>query len=394
MNKYEFWIDDFATELKQHINLSKSAWRIVEDDMNNFYESREKISFSGFLNTVLENFVQDSTASISLRLKQKKEELELLKSNIKFKSYDKKTLSTFIQTLLSVFEHELTEKSHSYINGSGKKFRINKNNLDLIRESEEAPYYEGNIGKYLKAIFEEYSQKHTYEREQIFFKSTIKSIEEAIVKQKKLKITLNDKTTVLGDRTYNKKYYVYPYKIVQNSTYTYNYLVGFAEEILDIEQINEDGSKVKTREIKEKIPCCFRISRIKKCDVQTSMGAKISKPNVELLENLIDERTVMFLSSEPIEAKIKFSQKGLESFKRQLYMRPTIYTVDSNNEYVYNFYCTEIQLINYFFKFGWDIEVLEPLSLRNTFIKRYKNAVSIYDGKTKEDIIFEQKNHQ
>ena len=74
--KYSFYIDDFAVDLKQHINLSDNARLVIDEDIRNFYSSTEKESFSGFLNQIFTNFYQKSIASIDLRLLEKKEELE------------------------------------------------------------------------------------------------------------------------------------------------------------------------------------------------------------------------------------------------------------------------------------------------------------------------------
>lgn len=245
--------------------------------------------------------------------------------------------------------------------------------MDLLRESQEDEYYDGTVGKYLKALFEEYAEKPVHIREQIFFKDTIDSIKIAIANQKKIKIVLNDKVSVKGDITYNRKFYVSPYKIEQDSTKTYNYLIGFGRNVDKEDDIDA--------------PCCFRVSRIKKINVQMSMGGKISKEKAKELDELILERTVMFMSSDPIDIEIRFTDKGLESFRRQLYMRPRIYTIDKNDKHVYTFRCTEIQAINYFFKFGWDANIIRPIELREKIKERYLKALKTYDGMTKEEII-------
>ncbi|MBO6262254.1 MAG: WYL domain-containing protein [Bacilli bacterium] len=368
-----FWFDDISTEWKQHINLSESAWIIILDDIKNFYSTEKEESFSGFLNRIFRNFYQMANATISLRLKEREEELLKLYSSKEFENVNSDVISTIVYKHLDVYENSLIEAAKSYKSGHGEKFRINKENLDLLRESQEDEYYEGNAGKYLKAIFEEYAEKPTYVREQIFFYEIIDKIQTAIANQRKLKITLNDKITVKEDKTYNRKFYVSPYKIEQDFTKTYNYLIGYSSEI------DRDDETEK--------PCCFRISRINKINIQNSMGAKISKEKGKELDNLLLERTVMFMSSDPIDIVIKFTDKGLESFRRQLYMRPRIYTIDKNDKHVYTFRCSEIQAINYFFKFGWDANVISPIELHEKIKLRYQRSFMTYDGVSKEEII-------
>lgn len=357
-----FWFDDFATEWKQHLNLSESAWLIINEDIKNFYSSEREESFAGFLNRVFKNFYQVADASVSLRINQKREEMEAI--------YASMDADDFIDRYLEKYEADLLNKNNSYSNGKGEKFRINKETLELLRESPESDYYNDNVGKYLKAVFEEYVNLPTYVREEIFFNETITKIKSAIINQRKLKITLNEKVSVRGDVHYNRKFYVSPYKITQDYTKTYNYLIGFSKQDIDGEES----------------PCCLRISRINKLDIQSSMGAKISKERADILEDMLLERTVMFMASEPIDIKIKFTEKGLESLRRQIYMRPRIYTVDENNKYVYTFHCTEVQAINYFFKFGWDAYILEPLSLQQSFKKRFERGLKTYSGMSKEEI--------
>lgn len=383
---YSFYIEYYSKELKQHINLSEPTWLIISDDIKNFYNSNKSESFSGFLNTVFKNFYQQAEASIELRTIEKKESLEKLYSSREFSSFDKKTISLFIEKYANVYEADLKDKALSYPNGHGEKFRINKENLNLLRDSLEAANYGGSIGLYLKAIYEEYATKPTYLREQIFFHDTVDTIHKAINEHKKLKLTLHERLTTSGFKRPARKYYLSPYRIVQDKTNTFNYVIGYSEEIVDQLETDENGKTRKTSYSKEKRPACFRISRIEKCDIQISMGAKISNEHVSELEKMLVDRGAMFMSSDPIDIKIRFTSKGLESFKHQLYMRPQFYSIDKEDKYIYNFRCTEIQAINYFFKFGWDANIIEPTELAEKFKIRYERALKSYKGMTKEEI--------
>ena len=77
--------------------------------------------------------------------------------------------------------------------------------------------------------------------------------------------------------------------------------------------------------------------------------------------------------------KLKFNSKGIEDFTRQIYMRPIRF--ERIEDDVYLFKCSEVQAINYFFKFGKNIEILEPISLREKFINRYSKALQVYKDK-------------
>ena len=392
MNKpYAFYINDNEVELKQYLNLSEAAWLVIEDDIKNFFNAGEKESFSGFLNRVFRNFYQSADASINLRAMAKREQLQRLYDSAEFAAFDKDTIDLFIDKYTNLYETELKQKAHSYPNGHGERFRINKENLVLLRELNEAHNYDNLIGAYLKAIFEEYVTKPNYVREQIFFGDTLNKINAAIARQVKLKIELTEKVNMMGNKKYTRKYYFSPYRVVQDKTNTFNYVIGYSEKIVDKVETDESGITRKTSYSLEKTPACLRLSRIAKCDLQVSMGAKISKEHANELDKMLIERDAMFMSSEPIEIKIRFTEKGLESFKSMRYMRPQFYTVDTAEKLLYTFRCTEMQAINYFFKFGWDAFIVEPDYLSAKFKSRYERALKSYQGMSKEEILLSEK---
>ncbi len=381
MNNYTFYVDDNANELKQHVNLSENAWLVIREDIKTFYDSESKESFSGFLNRVFKNFYQRADASIYLRYMEKADELEKLYSSKEFATFDKGTIKKFIDKYAEVYENELIAKSRSYPSGHGEKFRINKENIAILRNVEEANYYENSIGLYLKAIFEEYVTKPQYIREQIFFADTLSEINKAIKDERKLKIALVQKITQSGEKRPRKKYYVSCYKIVQDKTNSFNYLIGFAEEIKEMDDPEHEG--VRTISIGEKSAVGFRISRIEKANVMSSMGAHISKERANELEKDLVERTAMYMPGNPIDIKVVFTDKGLEDFRTQLLMRPQFYKIDKEDKHVYLFRCTEVQAINYFFKMGSHATIVEPASLYEKFMKRYESGFKSYQEKKK-----------
>ena len=287
----------------------------------------------------------------------------------------------FIKKYAKLYKEELKKLAFSYPKGEGRKFRINKENLDIIGELYEAEDYCSNLGKYLKAIYEEYSSLPRFEREQIFFSEAFSKTNQAIYQQNKLKVTLLSQYTPDGTKQVARKFYISPYKIVQDKTNTYNYIIGVSEEIKEAIIKDENGEDRKTHETTAKIPACFRLSRIDKIDIQVSMGAHISQENAKLLDNMLIKNTAMFMTSNTIKIKVKFTDVGLESFNRHIYLRPQFYEIDPLDNHIYIFDCTETQAINYFFKFGQDAIILEPQSLANTFKTKYEKALNSYTSK-------------
>ena len=361
--------DDFLEEKdkKQHLNLSEPAWLIVDQDIKNFYLNEKEETKSGFFNRILKNFYETSKASINIRCENKREELKKVFNAKTFASFDGEMKETFIEKYLEVYKKELKDKALSYPKGHGEKFRINVENVQLLKdEINEEEYYDDTIGLYLKALYEEYCEKQNYEREQIFFKDIMDEISMAINESKKLKLAIKEKYNPKTKSFYTRRYLVAPYKIVQDDTKSYNYLIGWAEEI------KEDGTT------KEKKVSSFRISRIDKIKKMSSMGGFISKENKDKVEDELIHKKAQFMVGDIIDVKVRFTRKGIESFKRQLYLRPQFYEKSKTEDCVYKFKCTEVQAINYFFKLARDVEVLEPPVLREKFIKRYSEALDNY----------------
>lgn len=370
-----FYIPEFETEKKQHLNLSYSAWLIVEEDIRNFGNGA-KYNLSGFLNRVFVNFYQEAEATVSQRFLNKNEELVTMFSSPEFKSMDKKTTEMYITKILDVYEKSLIVKAVSYRKGEGRKFRINKENIEILRESAENIYYENDIGAYLKAIFEEYAMKPMFEREQIYFKDVMDILQSAISQKKSVKMSILKRINPDSNEYYTRKFYLAPYKIIQDKTRMFNYVVGYSEEV--------QGEK---NEILPKMAVCYRISRIDHLLIMSSKSGFISKADREAIDEMIVEKELQFLVGDIIELKVRFTDKGLESFNRQFYMRPTDFKNVEGEKNTYIFRCTEMQAIIYFFKFARDAEILAPAVTREKFIQRYHEAYMQYvnEDESEED---------
>ena len=352
-----FQINEFE---KQHLNLSEQAWGVVYEDIQNFYYDKSKSSLSGFLNRIFYNFYQFADATISLRRIEQKNRLEELFATIG----DEETTKKHIELLLDQYTQALIAKAHAHAKDEGKKFRINKKNLEIIENSEDWRYYNDSIGQYFKAVIEEFATKKMAEREAIFFSETIETINYAIQAQKKLKISQFPTVTSSLQGIHGRKYLVSPYKILTDKVSMYNYLICYAEEI------DADGN------ISEKLPVSFRISKISKIDIMKSISGFISTTEKSKFDEEIHKRTPQFMAGEVVDVKVAFTPNGLEDLKRVVHLRPTKY--EKINETTYVFHCTELQASVYFFKFGENAMILEPIALRKKFLKKYQAAFESY----------------
>ncbi len=369
-----YGIDPSEVDKRQRVNLSSQALDVIKEDMFNFCDENGKETFSGFLNRIFTNFYQDSKSTIDLRINEKKEALTKRYASSNYDNYDDETKDILIDEFIDLYTDELTSLSQSYENGTSESFRINKQNLSILRnENPSADYYDGSLGKYLKAIFEEYSRKLVYEREQIFFAEEYKAIIQAISDGAKLKVTLIQKNKAYLP----SKFEIEPYQIIQNKAKTYNYLVGFSKRIPapGTELFDEEKNASKCDTIK-----CIRLSNIATVTTYSRGGAYISKNDIVLFKDKLKNIDVEYISGKPSEISVKLTDDGIKLYNSIRYLRPQYSSIDQNDDHIYHFTCTERQIINYFTKFGYMAYVVEPLSLRDYFKDFYTE--SFYKYKT------------
>ncbi len=370
---------------KQYINLSEDAWFVIDEDRRYFGNFGEDISESGFLNRIFENYYQKAEASISLRVYEKKEELINLYSTKEFSSFDKDLINSIIKENLKVYEKSLIDKYAPEKGSETKKssdktkiairFRINKKNVEILKNSPEGEFYERLARRYLNGIFEEYASKPLYDREQIFFADVVEEINKAIYLKKKLKVS-----TVKLDKENKKKketFMVSCYKLMQDKTNSYNYLVGFSERYKsdDYDGIDEPD-KVAS----------FRLSRIIDPKVSTRRSANLSQERKKIIESELHKKGPAFLIGDVEPIIVKFTDNGLDLFKKHLlYMRPSFYEIDENDKHIYIFYCTQLRAEHYFSRFGKDAYIIEPKSLHDKIQLFYENGSKKYLEPPKKD---------
>ncbi|MCL2053293.1 MAG: WYL domain-containing protein [Oscillospiraceae bacterium] len=212
--------------------------------------------------------------------------------------------------------------------------------------SEIVELYENSIGSYVKTIAEVYSRLPYYEREQVWYRERVYEIEESIGR-----FALKISTTRINQE--DKPHIVIPYKIEHDKWTGYNYLIG----------IEQDTGNT----------CCFRVAFIN-C-IKRLQSEKITKDNIKKIETEKKKRGLQFLSEPTEKIKASLTANGQKMYAQILYMRPQYREKDNC---IYCFDCTPRQFEYYFLKFGKDVEVLEPLALREKFIGFYKEAAKIY----------------
>lgn len=344
---------DYGTQnFKQHLNLSQSAFDVIQNDMRAF-TGRE--NFSGFINSVIEAYSAYAEASIFTTLRRKEAEYFQLFDGIP----DDKTRQKIIQILLSHSEKELISKATSHARGVGTKFRLNKRNFQMIFDGScpEEKYYK-RPGQYIKAIIEEYAEKPQYQRERTFFGETITLIKSSI--ESGTLLVVHTKKDVV--------YEVRPYAVMTDDGSLYHYLVGFSR-------------LAKSHHAYEKI-ASFRISQLEYVSQRPKSyrSGRITSNEREQIAHKLQAEGVQFLLGEQTEIAVRLTRAGKKMYASQLHLRPMYTRITGDDESIYHFQCTEAQARYYFFKFGKEAEILKPESLRNAFIRQYREALGAYEG--------------
>lgn len=205
--------------------------------------------------------------------------------------------------------------------------------------------YEGSVGKFVKSVIEQYSDLPYSERAMVYFFKSIKVIEAAIKSKERIMI-----------ETSEGWYSMRPYCIDTDKITAHNYLIGYTK--------SSDG---------EETPDVFRLSRI--LNVESEGVGELTEREIDFLKDAIKKRGVPFLREAPQVIKVRLTPTGQRLYSRLIHNRP-IYDIKDGDTYVFN--CTLSQVEYYFFKFGADVEIIEPVSLRDKFKAMHKKAFEQY----------------
>ncbi len=343
----------YSDNQKQHLNLSHTAWNIIDNDIHTFLSGDDNPSLSKFLNIIIVNFLDGSNVNIS-------EYLNLRTYYYKdiFKDMDVPLSSkdhSIFKLLLEDESNRITE-CNSYPKGIGKKFRLNNYVVSLLENDNNDSYFEGSIGKYLKSLFEEYARMPFHKRELIFYGEVYDIICSAIELKQEVKVTIPN----------GMSYYYQPITFTTDKINTFNYLVGFSYS----DKATSDTKKISS----------LRLSNIVSARAYKSRSYFISKENQKDINNFLLNMDVQFVSSNTSLIELRLSNTGIKMYNNQIHLRPNYIKKDGN---IYTFNCSQTQIYYYFFRYGHDVEILSPLSLRDRFRLLYEEAVVKYKNQNK-----------
>lgn len=342
-------------DFKQHINISQNAWECIEEDLYAFENMPDKANLNGFLNRVILNCCKQGNLTISYAV------FELRNTYDKIIKNDK-TLSSLDEEIKrrikdAFIKQKIIELKNALITDKGKQFQIKlqKKLKDAILNSNDCEYYDGNLGRYLKSILEEYAKLPNIDRERIYFMDTYQMVEQAIESSRVLSVWLEKRDDIFM-----------PYCIMGDKSNMFNYVAGFQCPRIENEP---DWSNMRITS--------YRLSNIRDVGFYHNKKFDLEKKEREKIENEIKNKEVRFLCNGIDIIKIYLTDSGVRKYRHQIHQRPKHIAVDDTG-HIFEFHCTERQIINYFFKFGKDAVVVEPKWLQERIRGLYKLAHRAY----------------
>lgn len=358
MNTRSFADQLLNEDQKLSLSLPFYVWDVIENDIRDFSLDKGKaIPRAGFLNEIIQNChlmpeLLPVPVNVSAEINSLCSEYEKL-----LPAETAPPHQELLQGLRSSCENRFRQQAEPAMNADGfaKKFRLNNHVFTSICDISEGDsrfrIYQ-RPAKYLKVLFTEYSRLPYAERERIYFySSVVQRLHSAIPGQKNLIITSG-----------SRKYHVIPYRLLADTALSHLYLACCSSPVSDEKEMPYRNTS-------------FRISRITAIEMSGIQKALTSEQKKQLEEN-IKSNQLPFLVSEKHLVRLRLTPEGERKYKSMSYLRPIPL---SKNDNVYEFAVSNPQMKAYFFKFGRDVEILDPPELRQNFIRNYRDALMAYN---------------
>lgn len=252
----------------------------------------------------------------------------------------------FFNNLFKNWDFEFKDKKFSYDKTSTKliQFQLSKKNLSTYYDMNQKfknIYEHFSTAEYFRQMYISYISLIKVRRERIIFRDIVEKIEKAIESNKVIRISANEKSFDLE-----------PYFIKDMEKETRTYLCSYC---LTSEQYR-----------------AFRIVNINSVKL-LSLTFKNRNPKyiMELEENFDP-----FLSYGSF-VKVRLSNEGINKYNRIITNRPKLVEKISDN--VWKVEASEFKAELFFSGFLDDVEIIEPINLRNKIYSKLKKAVDKYE---------------
>jgi hypothetical protein len=339
-----FFIDNL--DQKQRVSVSKQTFDILKFDIIHmaFSKHGQKENLGGFLNHIISNMYDHHIMSefpLAQQLETVVEEyLYELEQNKKISSEIKKSM---LKKLSRIITPQMQLSRLNTISSEEQvkiNFRIDNQNISILKSIEESEYFDGRLSRYLNYILETYSAQSLPTREGIINRKNVEKLLYAIKNNASLSVELKT----------GAQFVLEPYKTYIDQMTQQTMIVGIQRSKFVAGTIQINLSQIKFMQSSK--PKTF-----------------IKYPHY--LET-IEKEEKKKLNEEFI---IKLNVFGEKQIYQQLHRRPRF---EKHEEYTYKVTCTEDEFLYYFLKFGPNVTVVEPEDMKKLFIRIYQKALNNY----------------
>jgi hypothetical protein len=339
-----FYIDNL--DQKQRVSISKQSFDIIKYDIIHlqFIKHGQKENLGGFLNHIISNLYDHPIMSEFPLAQQVETVLEdylfELEQNKKISSEIKKVM---LKKLSKVIAPQMQLSRLKTINTEELEkinFRIDNQNISILKSVEESDYFDGRLSRYLNYLFEMYCAQSLPIRESIINRKIVERLTYAMKNNSSISVELKSGAHFVFE----------PYRSYIDSMTQHTMIAG----------VQRSASVTGTLKI--------NLSDIQFMQVLTQKTFSKEPRYLEALDQLKEKHTnENFI--------IKLNVFGEKQLYQQLHRRPTF---EKYEESKYKVICTEDDFLYYFLKFGPNITVIEPETMKNMFIRIYQKALSNY----------------
>lgn len=350
----KFYLPD-DPNYKQHINIETETWECLENDMFVFTNMNSKMSRNGFLNQIILNSCVLGKFSISFSIDSYSMLLDsMIRGDDLLSQASNEAISRFkeilIQNRIEDLKKELFTKK-----GKQLQLKLHKKVKEILKRSNDSEYYECDVGLYIRHIFKQYAKLSNIQREQLFFLDVYEKLVEAIRYSYVVAIHLQNRSETF-----------IPYCIEPDNHKMYNYVAGYVVNS-DISDSSHSGMKTTS----------YRLSNIVEVLCSTTRKYKLTNFEMNNIRDEIKQNEIQYLAGSLDRIVLQLTEEGIRKYKLIIHQRPRYTSVDNSGQ-LFEFHSTHRQILNYFFKFGHDVAIVEPVELKNKFKELYEKALNKY----------------
>ena len=312
--------------------------RLINDaELFEFTKKDESVNLNSFLKTLIVNYFD-----------RYRHDSENLLSNIKqdltgITAISDKDAALLADKIISTY---IKADNLQSSRNTALTLTVGGSSYEILKIIENNMLKDTSLSQYLKDMFNSYLSIPRSERETIIFKDTYEDISRALKEHRILSFTSSASDEEIAFR-------VEPYIIAPSKEEQCNYLL--------------------CRDRNTGTPRTFRISRLKSVFVTSDTFPVDPDIQKELQEKAIRSPHSVSLS---VKAVVRLNKYGIKKFKAITKNRPIVSKIEGD---LYYFDWPELQLEEYFKRFGNDAVVIKPASLKERIRKFYYYGLREYN---------------